>query len=97
MFKNKKLIAVNALVLAALLFGSTFIIVKNLLDDLSPTTVVFLRYLIASILFLISGGIPTKEYLKPCGAVYGRHSNPNSHYLFKGCLLYTSPSPRDRG
>ena len=25
-----------------------------------------------------------KEYLKPCGAVYGRHSNPNSHYLFKG-------------
>jgi len=65
MFKNKKLIAVNALVLAALLFGSTFIIVKNLLDDLSPTTVVFLRYLIASILFLISGGIPTKEYLKP--------------------------------
>ena len=24
-----------------------------------------------------------KEYLKPCGAVYGRHSNPNSHYLFK--------------
>ena len=53
MFKNKKLIAVNALVLAALLFGSTFIIVKNLLDDLSPTTVVFLRYLIASILFLV--------------------------------------------
>ena len=40
MFKNKKVIAVNALVLAALLFGSTFIIVKNLLDDLSPTTVV---------------------------------------------------------
>ena len=65
MFKNKKLIAVNALVLAALLFGSTFIIVKNLLDDLSPTTVVFLRYLIASILFLVTGGIPTKEYLKP--------------------------------
>ena len=25
-----------------------------------------------------------KENLKPCGAVYGRHSNPNSHYLFKG-------------
>jgi len=48
MFKNKTVIAVNALVLAALLFGSTFIIVKNLLDDLSPTTVVFLRYLIAS-------------------------------------------------
>ena len=65
MFKNKKVIAVNALVLAALLFGSTFIIVKNLLDNLSPTTVVFLRYLIASILFFFSGGIPSKEYMKP--------------------------------
>ena len=65
MFKNKKVIAVNALILAALLFGSTFIIVKNLLDDLSPTTVVFMRYFIASVLFLFSGGIPSKEYLKP--------------------------------
>ena len=65
MFKNKRVIAVNALILAALLFGSTFIIVKNLLDSLSPTTVVFLRYLIASILFLIVGGIPKKEYIKP--------------------------------
>jgi len=65
MFKNNKVIAVNALILAALLFGSTFIIVKNLLDNLSPTTVVFLRYLIASILFLFTGGLPTKEYIKP--------------------------------
>ena len=65
MFKNKRVIAVNALILAALLFGSTFIIVKNLLDSLSPTTVVFLRYLIASILFLFAGGIPKKEYIKP--------------------------------
>ena len=65
MFKKKRVIAVNALILAALLFGSTFIIVKNLLDSLSPTTVVFLRYLIASILFLIVGGIPKKEYIKP--------------------------------
>jgi len=65
MFKNKKVIALNALILAALLFGSTFIIVKNLLDNLSPTTVVFLRYLIASILFLFSGGIPSREYMKP--------------------------------
>ncbi len=65
MFKNKKLLAINALILAALLFGSTFIIVKNLLDDLSPTTVVFLRYLIASILFLFSGGIPQREIIKP--------------------------------
>ena len=65
MFKNKKVIAINALILAALLFGSTFIIVKNLLNNLSPTTVVFLRYLIASILFLGFGGIPSKEYMKP--------------------------------
>ena len=65
MFNNKKVIAINALILAALLFGSTFIIVKNLLSDLSPTTVVFLRYLIASILFLGFGGIPSKEYMKP--------------------------------
>ena len=65
MFKNKKVISINALILAALLFGSTFIIVKNLLNDLSPTTVVFLRYLIASILFLAFGGIPSKEYMKP--------------------------------
>ena len=65
MFKNKKIIAINALILAALLFGSTFIIVKNLLNDLSPTTVVFLRYLIACILFLCFGGIPSKEYMKP--------------------------------
>ena len=65
MFKNKRVIAVNALILAALLFGSTFIIVKNLLDSLSPTTVVFLRYLIASILFLFFGGIPKKDYIKP--------------------------------
>ena len=65
MFKNKRVIAVNALILAALLFGSTFIIVKNLLDSLSPTTVVFLRYLIASILFLFVGGIPKKDSIKP--------------------------------
>ena len=25
-----------------------------------------------------------KDYLKPGGACYGRRSNPNSHYLFKG-------------
>lgn len=25
-----------------------------------------------------------KEYLGKCGAIYGRLSNPNSHYLFKG-------------
>lgn len=82
MFKNKKVIAVNALILAALLFGSTFIIVKNLLDSLSPTTVVFLRYLIASVLFLISGGFPTKEYIKP-GLLMG-------FFLWLGYITQTS-------
>ena len=65
MFKNKKVVAISALIFAALLFGSTFIVVKNLLETLSPTTVVFIRYLIASILFLITGGIPKKDYFKP--------------------------------
>ncbi len=65
MFKNKKVVAISALIFAALLFGSTFIVVKNLLETLSPTTVVFIRYLIASILFLITGGMPKKDYLKP--------------------------------
>ena len=28
---------------------------------------------------------------------YSKHSFPFSPPLFQGCLLYTSPSPRDRG
>ena len=65
MIKNKRTLAISSLMLSALFFGSTFIIVKNLLDDFSPINIVFLRYAIASILFLLTGGIPSKKTLKP--------------------------------
>lgn len=65
MIKNKRTLAISSLMLSALFFGSTFIIVKNLLDDFSPINIVFLRYAIASILFLLTGGIPNKKTLKP--------------------------------
>ena len=55
--------AIIALVTSALLFGSTFAVVKDLISDLTPVNIVFLRYLLAAILFLITGGIPEKEYL----------------------------------
>ena len=65
MIKNIRTLAISSLMLSALFFGSTFIIVKNLLDDFSPINIVFLRYAIASILFLLTGGIPSKKTLKP--------------------------------
>jgi drug/metabolite transporter (DMT)-like permease len=49
-----------ALFISALFFGSTFLIVKNLLSTFSPTFVVFLRYIIAAIVFAIIGGLPKK-------------------------------------
>ena len=60
--KNKSLIA---LFVSALFFGSTFLIVKNLLGTFSPTFVVFLRYIIAAIVFAIIGGVPKKLAWKP--------------------------------
>ena len=60
--KNKSLIA---LFISALFFGSTFLIVKNLLSTFSPTFVVFLRYIIAAIVFAIIGGLPKKIAWKP--------------------------------
>lgn len=65
MIKNKKTLAISSLVLSAIFFGGTFIVVKNLLDDFSPINIVFLRYAVATILFLFSGGIPTKKTVKP--------------------------------
>ena len=65
MIKNKKTLAVSSLILSALFFGGTFIVVKNLLDNFSPINIVFLRYAIASLLFLFTGGIPTKKTIKP--------------------------------
>ena len=60
--KNKSLIA---LFFSALFFGSTFLIVKNLLVSFSPTFIVFMRYIIASVFFLVIGGIPNSKAIKP--------------------------------
>ena len=62
--KNKNR-AIIALVTSALLFGSTFAVVKDLISDLTPVNIVFLRYLLATLLFLITGGVPEKKYIKP--------------------------------
>jgi len=55
---NQKLKAYFALIISALFFGSTFLVVKNLLINVSPVLIVFSRFFIASILFLFVGGIP---------------------------------------
>ena len=60
--KNKSLIA---LFFSAMFFGSTFLVVKNLLDIFTPTFVVFMRYLIAAFFFLLIGGIPKKKTIGP--------------------------------
>ena len=65
MIKNKKNIAVLSLILSALFFGSTFIIVKDLLTQFPPINIVFMRYAIAAALFLFTGGIPKRSSLKP--------------------------------
>jgi len=62
---NQKLKAYFALVISALFFGSTFLIVKNLLINVSPALIVFARFFIASILFLFLGGFPRKQTLYP--------------------------------
>ena len=81
MFKNKKLLAINALIIAALLFGSTFLVVKDLLDTMSPTNIVFWRYLVASVLFFLAGGIPSKETI--------RDAVPLGLFLWLGYILQT--------
>ena len=53
-----------ALILSAFLFGTTFLVVKNLLTTMTSSNIVFWRYVLASILFLIAGGIPNKETSK---------------------------------
>ena len=65
MFINEKNKSLIALFVSALFFGSTFLIVKNLLSIFSPTFVVFLRYLIAAFFFAVIGGIPEKIAWKP--------------------------------
>ena len=63
MIKNKKTLAISSLMLSALFFGSTFVVVKDLLNDFSPLNIVFMRYGLAAILFLFTGGIPKKATL----------------------------------
>ena len=65
MLINEKNKSVAALFISALFFGSTFLIVKNLLGTFSPTFVVFLRYIIAAFIFGLIGGIPNKIAWKP--------------------------------
>jgi len=65
MIKNKKTLAISSLMLSALFFGSTFVVVKDLLNDFSPLNIVFMRYGLAAILFLFTGGIPKKASWKP--------------------------------
>ena len=65
MLINEKSKSLIALFVSALFFGSTFLIVKNLLITFSPTFIVFLRYVIAGIIFGLIGGIPKKIAWKP--------------------------------
>lgn len=65
MIKNKKTLAISSLMLSALFFGSTFVVVKDLLNDFSPLNIVFMRYGLAAILFLFTGGKPKKASWKP--------------------------------
>ena len=65
MLINEKSKSLIALFVSALFFGSTFLIVKNLLITFSPTFIVFLRYVIAGIVFGLIGGIPKKIAWKP--------------------------------
>jgi len=65
MIKNKKTLAISSLMLSALFFGSTFVVVKDLLNDFSPLNIVFMRYGLAAILFFFTGGIPQKARWKP--------------------------------
>jgi len=62
---NQKLKAYFSLIVSALFFGSTFLVVKNLLINVSPVLIVFARFFIASILFLIIGGFPKKQAFYP--------------------------------
>ena len=65
MFINEKNKSLIALFVSALFFGSTFLIVKNLLSIFSPTFIVFLRYIIAAFFFAVIGGMPEKRTWKP--------------------------------
>ena len=69
------------LLLSAFLFGCTFLVVKDLLYTMSASNIVFWRYLVASILFLVAGGIPKKDAIKD--------AVPLGIFLWLGYILQT--------
>ena len=81
MFKNKKVVSIYALILSALLFGCTFLVVKDLLRTMNASNIVFWRYLVASLLFLLAGGLPTKDTIKD--------AIPLGLFLWLGYILQT--------
>ena len=70
-----------ALFISALLFGCTFFVVKDLLYTMSPSQIVFWRYLIASFLFVIIGGVPNRDTTKD--------AIPLGIFLWLGYILQT--------
>ena len=81
MFKNKKVVSIYALILSALLFGCTFLVVKDLLRTMNASNIVFWRYFVASLLFLLAGGLPTKDTIKD--------ATPLGLFLWLGYILQT--------
>ena len=81
MFKNKKVVSIYALILSALLFGCTFLVVKDLLRTMNASNIVFWRYLVASLLFLLAGGFPDKDTIKDAA--------PLGLFLWLGYILQT--------
>ena len=69
------------LMLSAFLFGTTFLVVKDLLNSMNAANIVFWRYLVASFLFLIAGGIPNMHTL--------RDAAPLGFFLWLGYILQT--------
>ena len=69
------------LFVSAFLFGCTFFVVKDLLTTMTPSHIVFWRYLVASFLFLTMGGIPKKGTIKD--------AIPLGIFLWLGYILQT--------
>ena len=83
MLINEKNKSIAALFISALFFGSTFLIVKNLLDTFSPTFVVFLRYIIAAFIFGLIGGIPNKIAWNDKSTLFSRKRVKNGRLFFR--------------
>ena len=51
---------------------------------------------VSSFLYADGQRIDSGEELKVVGFKFGKKPNVNAHFNYMTCLLYTSPSPRDR-